>query len=445
MKYVVYTLAAICAFAGFTIDLSVAPNGRAAVALSLLPQVQAAKKEFKELDDISILFEEKDADYTEEDPAKLFRQLPPAQEPAQPVTPPTVPAPKIVAPEVPAPRDESAPHEPPAEASAAVPPAAPIEAAVTKPAETPAAAGPEAQQADGGKPELLDTQAQFPLINPEHKAEENLEYDPYWNVPDAVKYIAAPQLLDAWVALHETKDKQATIKILREYALANKKVSSLPTQSQYSKDFVFDLSMFNDSKVNSFAFQLLLAKVNMLKNITEHDSELYDDKGLFWYAKGLEKVYQQKALHARVSFVRGILSAAELGPESFQQLNYAGIDIAYDPGMSKYVNSARLANKFMELPLDRQEIVLNIALADKMFDQPVNKEEVGDTHSPTYKMLSILFNLGAYIKTERSFNYGANAIFTDEEYDLYRILAEKFGFHTIDLIEIGRLGEKKQP
>lgn len=441
MKYVVYTLAASCMFASGSFDLTIAADGRIGMTGSLLSQAHAAKKEFKELDDISVLFEGENADYSEEDPAKLFRQLPPTQEPVQPVIPPTVPAPKIVSPEVP-----PAKYDPPPPDAAAGETADTVAVPVAPVPEAAQVAAPaEGEQAAGEHLKLIDTQTQFPLVNPERNAEENLEYDPYWNVPDSVKYVAATQLMDAWVALHENKDKQSTIKILRDYALANKKASALPTQSQYSKDFVFDLSMFNDTKANSFAFQLLLAKVNMLKNITEQDSELYDDKGLFWYAKGLEKVYQQKALHARLAFVRGLMSAAELGPENFQQLNYAGIEINYDPGMSKYVNSARLANKFLELPLEKQEIVLNIALADKFFNQPVNKDEIGDIYSPTYKMLSILFNLGAYIKTERSFNYGANVIFTNEEYDLYRILADKFKFHTIDLIEISRLGEKKQP
>ncbi len=454
MKYVVYTLALVGVLAGFSFDLSIAESGRVGMAVTLLPQAHAAKKEFKELDDISVLFEEGGTDYSEEDPAKLFRQLPPAQEPVQPVIPPTVPAPKIVAPEAPtAPKEAATPVGTPEHAMEAV--ATPAPSAPAGTAEAPVEAprqGAETAEApsEGGQPaeenlKLLDTQTQFPLVNPKRTAEENLEYDPYWNVPDSVKYIAPAQLLDAWVAWHENKDKQSAIKILRDYALTNKKASTLPTQSQYSKDFVFDLSMFNDTKINSFAFQLLLAKVNMLKNITEQDVELYDDKGLFWYAKGLEKVYQQKALHARLAFVRGIMSAAELGTENFQQLNYAGIEINYDPGMSKYVNSARLANKFLALPLEKQEIVLNIALADKFFNQPVNKDEIGDIYSPTYRMLSILFNLGAYIKTERSFDYGANVIFTDEEYDLYRILADKFKFHTIDLIEISRLGDKKQP
>lgn len=244
------------------------------------------------------------------------------------------------------------------------------------------------------------------------------ELDPEAEVPGAVRGGLPQPLINVWRRMQLDKDMPGAVQMMKEYLGSG-------TGSRLSR---------SDLLLNAHAYHLLLARLGMLGTPVDRQK----NKGLFWYTQGLEQYYTQKALQARASFVKGVFAEAELRDADFARLRAQGVDVKFDRTMNEYVNSAILASKFMALSLEEKEIMLNVGVGEKIAGVEVVPEDLANPASPSYRLLSLYYNLGAYIIAESNNNFSATFAFKNSGDDLYQILLQKFGFETTDLYETYR-------
>lgn len=190
---------------------------------------------------------------------------------------------------------------------------------------------------------------------------------------------------------------------------------------------------------NSYMYHVLLGKAGSLTGVLDRMDES-DNKGLHWFVHGLLRIYENKSAQASGNFVKGMFSALQLEPEDYQRLEDNGIKVRYYPSMTSYSNAAFIAGSFAKMGYTEQQELLNVAMARKILNMDVDRSELDDPKSPSYQLLGLYYNLGAFLVLE-----GYNDLFAVEEFydkpdDLYSILRDKFEFEARDVLK-GRYGE----
>lgn len=244
------------------------------------------------------------------------------------------------------------------------------------------------------------------------------ELDPEAVVPGAIRRGLPQPLINVWRKMQVDKDTPGAVRMIQDFMRTG-------TGSRLSR---------SDLLLNAHAYHVLLSRLGMMGTKVDRQK----NKGLFWFSQGLEQVYTQKAIQARASFVKGIFAESEMRDEDFDRLRAEGINVKFDRTMNEYVNSAILASKFMELSLEDKEIMLNVGVGEKIARMEVVPEDLVNPASNSYRLLSLYFNLGAFIVMEGNNNFSATLAFKNSSSDLYQILLQKFGFETTDLYEIYR-------
>ncbi len=213
--------------------------------------------------------------------------------------------------------------------------------------------------------------------------------DVYKSLPGAVNADPDGSVIDAWALFHKLNKK----------ALAENIIFGVHDRTQLGGY----MPMRESSNYSSHIDWLLTVQMGIMGNVNANSS-FDNNRGLKWYVDGVQRLYTHDNFNARQSFANGMFVSAQLGPNDYQRMHNAGVDVDWQPSLDVNGNALNLAKKFVGMDIRNKNLVLNVGIGDKFKNVSGKTDKPFDTTTPEYALKNVYFNLGFYILAD--YNYG---------------------------------------
>lgn len=241
---------------------------------------------------------------------------------------------------------------------------------------------------------------------------------PFASLPYAARMELNEELLSIWEFVDDGGDKFVARRMLLNYLRT--------PQGQQAVN--------SGSLVNSYMYHVLQGKAGLLAGVLKRMDDK-QNKGLFWFAQGLLRIYENKSAQASSNFAKGIFSALQLEASDYQRLSASGLEVKYFPSMTSYSNAAFIAGRFSNMTYHQQQQVVNVALAEKVAEMDVLPSELPAPGSLSYQLQALYYNLGAFLVLESHNDLFGVQGFSDQPEDLFNILKAKFGYDSREIFQ----------